>query len=347
MNNSGSFHFSSSSINSSSSTPNNNISIPMSNNNSNFSIPANKNNGSTPTAGEQTQSNGSSHSSVPDFIVVPILSLTIIFAVAYIILLLVRPMFRASKSNWFIINVCLMTAFLSSIMLEMNIVQIMNVSGSVSCRVKRFLPIMAASQMMYSHVVVAINRFLTVVYSNKRFFRSIRCICGFIGFGWLIAFLLTVPYLILDGFACSGLTPLAFLPYYVLLVILILPVMIVLICNIQVFLFVHRSSQRVHAEDRGNKFSQARDVRLIKTMIITLIVFVAGWGPLFVEQTFSASITISSTVDMIFQILPTLSMLCDVIFLIYTNQPVRLFLWQSIVRRRQTVPVNALAKTVK
>ncbi len=347
MNNGGNLGFPSPISNSSSSTPNNSSSIPMSNNNSNFSISKNNNNDSTSIAGGQTVINGSSHISVSDFILLPILSLTIILAIAYIILVLIRPTFRNNKSNWFTINVCLTIALLSTILLQMNIMQIMNLSSSESCRAKTFSSVMAACQMMYSHAVIAINRFLTVVYSNKRFFRSIRCIWGFIGFGWLIAFLISLPNLFANGFACSNSTPPAFLPYYTLIGILIIPVMIVLMCNIQIFLFVYRSSQRVHAENRGNKVSQVRDVRLIKTMIITFTVFVVGWTPLFVEQTFSASITVSSAVDTIFQILPSVSMLCDVILLIYTNQPVRLFLWQSIVRRRQIVPVNALANTAK
>jgi uncharacterized membrane protein len=334
-------------INTSFPTPNNNSSISMSNNNSNFSVPDNNNNGSTPPTGEQSGSSGSAQSSVTDFIMLPLLALTIVLAFTYTILILIRPVFRANKLNWFTINVCLMSTFLSIVMSLMTITRMMNTSSSLPCRAEGFLTAMAASQMMYSHAVIAISRFLTIVYSTKRIFRSTGCIWTFIGLGWIISCLIAVPYLVIDAFTCSNPSQSAFLPYYTLSTVLIVPVMIVLICNIRILLFVHRSTQRVHTESRANNISQARDVRLIKTMIITFIVFVVGWCPLFVEQTFSSIITISSTADAVFQVLPSLSMLCDVILLIYINQPVRLFLWQSIVRRRQIVPVNEIANTVK
>lgn len=232
-------------------------------------------------------------------------------------------------------------------MLMMSITKIMNTSSALPCRVQGFLPAMAACQMMYSHAVVAVSRFLTIVYPNKRIFSSVVCILGFIGSGWIVALLLSVAYLAGDSYTCSSSTQLAFLPYYNLSVIVIVPVMIVSICNIRILIYVRRSSQRVRAEDRGNNVSQARDIRLIKTMVITFTVFVAGWVPLFIEQTFSEFISVSSTADTIFQILPPLSMLCDVILLIYTNQPIRIYIWQLITRRNRVTPNNALANTVK
>lgn len=338
--------FSSSSNNSSSPTPNNNnSSIQMSNNNSNFSSPGN--NVSTSTTGEQSDSNSSSSSSVSNFIQLPILSLTIILAVAYIILVLVRRQFRTNKLNWFIMNVCFTSGFLSCIMLTRSILKITNTSSLIPCRIQGFLQAMPAYQMMYSHAVVAASRVLTIVHSSKHIFRSTTGICSFMGFGWLIALLFAVPYLIVDSFACSNSAQASFLPVYTLSTILIIPVMIVLICNLRIFLFVHRSSQRVHTEGRGNNVSQARDVRLIKTMIVTFTVFVVGWTPLFLEQTFSESFKISSTGNTIFQVLPPLSMLCDVILLMYTNQPIRLFLWQLIMRRCQVVPNNPLVNAVQ
>lgn len=78
---SGNFSFPSSSGNSSSPTPSN----------SSASIP-NKNNSSSSANG-----GSSSQDSISDFILVPLLSLTIIFAVAYIILILIRPTFRANR----------------------------------------------------------------------------------------------------------------------------------------------------------------------------------------------------------------------------------------------------------
>ncbi|CAF0864141.1 unnamed protein product [Adineta steineri] len=43
---------------------------------------------------------------------VSILSLTIILAIAYTALIVIRPVFRKNKLNWFTVNVCLASAWL-------------------------------------------------------------------------------------------------------------------------------------------------------------------------------------------------------------------------------------------
>ncbi len=314
----------------------------MSNNNSNFSIPTNNNNY---TSGGQSGSNsGSSDSNISNLIQLPIHFLTIILAIAYTILVLVRPTFRNNKLNWFTINLCLMSVVLSLMMLTMSIKQIMDdTSSSIPCRLQGFLLTMPACQLMYSHAVIAVSRLLTIVYANKHFFRSTKCLWICLGFGWLSALLVSVPYLFVDGFTCSSSAPSDFLPYYNLAVVLIVPVLIVIVCNIRIFLFVRQSSRRVHAEGGGGEgVSNARDIRLLKTMIATFTVFVGGWLPLFLTQTFSQTVKTSSISNAIFQILPPLSMLSDVILLIYINQPIRLFLWQLIVKQHRTIDGNAL-----
>jgi hypothetical protein len=311
-------------------------------------MPYNNQNGSASMNGGQSKNNDSTSISVSDYIQVPFLSLTIFLALGYSILVIIHPKFRANKLNWFTVNVCITTVLLSSVMMSMSIMKFVNTSSSLPCREQSFIIVLAACQMMYSHSVVAITRFLTIVYSNKRIFRSIACIWMSIIIGWLIAFLVSMPFLILDGFSCSGSSRASFLPYYTLIGTLVLPILIVAICNTRILLFVRQSSQRVHTEARGkNIASQARDIRLIKTMVVTFTVFVAGWVPLFVEQVFSANITVSSTADTIFQILPPLSMLFDVILLIYTNQPIRLFLCQLIMHRGQITPINPTPNIIK
>jgi len=320
----------------------------MSNNGSNFSIPTNNNNDSSSTIIGQTVNSVSSHSSVSDFIQIPILSLTITFAIAYTILILTRPIFRNNKINWFTVNLCLMSALLSIVMLLMSIKRVIDESSSsLPCRLQGFLQNMTTCQLMYSHAVIAVSRFLTIVYATKHFFRSTVFLFCCLGSGWLFAFLVAIPYLLLDGFACSSSTQATFLSYYALVFILVVPVLIVLMLNIRIFWFVRQSSRRVHTEGTGPGVSKARDIHLLKVMIATFTVFVAGWMPLFVTQTFSQRFTISSIANSIFAVLPPLSMLCDVILLIYINQPVRLFLMQLIVKRNRVNIVKKFGNRIK
>ncbi|CAF4320766.1 unnamed protein product, partial [Adineta steineri] len=46
-------------------------------------------------------------SSISVFIELPFILLTIIFAMFYVILIIIRPTFRRNKLNWFTVNVCI------------------------------------------------------------------------------------------------------------------------------------------------------------------------------------------------------------------------------------------------
>jgi len=284
------------------------------------------------SSGQQTSS---SSISISNYILLPILSLTDIFAVAYIIIVLSRSTLRNNKLNWFTINICLTSILQSTAMLQSTLRQLFDLSTVFSCRLLTYISVVGASQIMYSHVVTAISRFLAIVYANKHVFRSTPCALLFIFSGWLIGFVIVIPYVIIDGFGCSSPTNETFLPYYTITVLLIIPATSVSICNTLIFLFVRQSSRRVHTEaGRANPIN-TRDLRLIKTMIVTFVVFFSGWAPLFIEQTFISMISVSKTVDQVFQVLPSISMLVDVLLLIYTNQPMRTYLWQLVKRQRQ------------
>ncbi|UJR11062.1 hypothetical protein I4U23_015246 [Adineta vaga] len=276
---------------------------------------------------------GFSDDSTTIIIQLPILLLSIILAIGYTILILSRPIFRSNKLNWFTINVCLTSAWLCILIFGIQIQQLLNISSRLSCRLQGYLSDMAACQLMYSHCVVAISRLFTIVHANKHFFRSNIYIWICIGCGWLVAFLIALPYLFVDGFACSITTQATFLPYYTLITTLFIPITIVTVCNARIFVFVHQSTRRVHTTGTGYQVSHSRDVFLLKTMIGTFIVFFIGWTPSFVIQMFNKNDSIPRFLDACFQILPSLTILHDVIFLIYMNQPVRSFLKQIIIHR--------------
>jgi hypothetical protein len=272
----------------------NNSTVPTANNNANTSI----SNGD-----KSSRSDLFLNSSVLLIIEIAILSLSIILAIAYIALIVIRPTLRKNKLNWFTINVCLTSAWLSIVLLWMSILQLLNVSISLSCRLQAFLTDMAVCLLTYSHCVVAISRLLTIVYGNKRFFRSNICLWGCTATGWLIAVLAALPYLFADGFTCSSSTQAAFLPYYTLIATLLLPITIITVCNARTLLFVRNSTRRVHAANTGGQVSHTHDVLLLKIMIGTFISFLVGWTPLFVTQLFNRTAYIPPIVNACFQVL--------------------------------------------
>ncbi|CAF1679024.1 unnamed protein product [Rotaria magnacalcarata] len=222
----------------------------------------------------------------------------------------------------------------------MTVKQMLNASSSVSCRLEGFLVAMAACQMMYSHGVAAFSRMLTIIYASKHIFRSNICLWSCIGFGWLFSIVIALPYLFLDGFTCSTSTTRTFLSYYTLFSVLLLPAMIVGFCNGRVFLFVRKSTRQVHAQGSSGKVSHERDVRLLEIMIVTFTIFFAGWTPVLLTQTFGNSNSLPTVIGACLQVLPSSTVFFDVACLIYTNQPVRRFLKQLIVRHPRNALVN-------
>ena len=118
---------------------------------------------------------------------------------------------------------------------------------------------------------------------------------------------------------------------------------IVAVCNSRILCFVRRSSRQVHAEAAKNKSSDGRDIQLMKTLIGTFTILVIGWTTTFVFETLLQNVTLPIALNISIQTLPSVSMLVDVCLLIYTNQPVRLYLKQFI-RRKATIadPPNTI-----
>ena len=289
-----------------------------------------------------------SASSIPNLIELILCSLTIALATGYITLILRRPTIRKNKLNWFTINICIATVLFCSIMLLNSFLDLLGAPSSSYCRVRGFFLTMPITQLMYSHCVAAFSRLLTIVYATKRLFRSNACLWTCIGCGWLVALLANVPYLFIDGLFCLSPTVPTFVSYYALVTILLLPITIVTACNWRIFVFVRKSSRQVHAGGSGSRVSNARDVQILKILVGTFITSVIGWIPVFVTATFARSARIPFIVSNCFQILPSLTMFHDVIILIYTNQPVRVFLEQAILKRcSRATSLNGASRSMK
>ncbi len=122
-------------------------------------------------------------------------------------------------------------------------------------------------------------------------------------------------------------------PYWVtvynLVLIVILPLIIIVVLNVIIFLNVHSSSRRVHtttlpspaAIDRGQQ--NARDIHLLKHMLFMFVVFIMGWAPIYtffviIQNPFSYYLLYA-----LFEILPTLSLIIDILDLFLYNHDIR------------------------
>ncbi|UJR17286.1 hypothetical protein I4U23_004180 [Adineta vaga] len=266
----------------------------------------------------------------------PILLLTVIFCLFHTILIIIRPIFRKNRLNWFTINVCLTTLCLCLFLLLMDIQQLFDFWIIWSCRFIAFQMVMTTCQVMYSHCVFVVSRLMAVVYANNRIFRLNASLLILIVTGWFLSFLIASPFFSIDSFTCSASILSYILSYYTLITTIFLPIVIMALCNFRIFIFVKNSTRRVHATgNNGGQLSHARDAHLLKMMVASFIIFLIGWAPVYTTQLFDQTAKVSNIVNICFAIFPTLAMLYDMIMLIYNNHPVRLFIKQLILRQPQ------------
>ncbi len=267
-----------------------------------------------------------SHSNITDIIQIPLFSLIIIVASIYIILVLSHKTFRAKKFMWLAVNICFSSLIFSVIQLLSTGVRLSNIpETTMSCRSKGFIITMASCHIMYSHCIAAFCRLLSIQYPLKPLFRSSHWLLGNIAMSEIIGTLVALPNLFFDGFACTSTYGTRFLRIYTSISTVFVPIAIVFGCNIAIFRYVRRSSKRIHDanNNNGNRLNN-RDMYLCKIILLTFCVFFVGWAPLFVEQLFFNDQTrLSSGLSTFLNILPSISLLADVLLLIYSDKPVR------------------------
>jgi hypothetical protein len=124
----------------------------------------------------------------------------IIPAVIYLLtIILVRRFHNAI--NILMGNVCLVCIICSLFWSIFNVLfgfyQTILIQSTVWCFVSSYFQVMINYLLVYSLAIVTINRFLTIMYPNKRFFK--RQAWSFVSSAvqWMIAIILSIPNLIL------------------------------------------------------------------------------------------------------------------------------------------------------
>jgi len=248
-----------------------------------------------------------------------------ILAIVYIIIILSRKTLRSNKFNWLTINLCFASSFFAFIQLLLSGMIPNNVvETAISCRSREFIINMATCDIMYIHCSILFCRLLPVRYSHNPLFRSCHWLLSNIGMSWIVGFLAALPYLFFDGFICSSSYSIRFLQIYTTLATIVVPIIIVAICNISIFRYVRQSTKRIHDLNNNatNKLNK-RDMYLCKIILLTFCVFFIGWSPLFVEQLFIADQnSVPLGLRNFLKILLPACLLGDVILLIYSDHPV-------------------------
>ncbi|CAF1165135.1 unnamed protein product [Adineta steineri] len=268
------------------------------------------------------------NNNVTDIIQIFLFTFIIIVSNIYIILVLSKRTLRSAKFTWLTVNVCFASVIFAIMQLLSIGIRLNNIPDtSVSCHSKGFIIDMATCHIMYSHCISSLCRLFSIKYPHKPFFKSSRWLLINIGMSWFIGIFMALPLLFFDNFTCSGNYGKRFLQIYTSFSTILIPVVIVALCNIAIFRYVRQSTKRIRSisenQTNTNQLSQ-RDRRLCNIMLLTFCVFVIGWIPLFIEQVFFTSGNrLNSGLIITFQILPPICLLADVIVIVYSDQPVR------------------------
>jgi hypothetical protein len=116
----------------------------------------------------------------------------------------------------------------------------------------------------------------------------------------------------------------------VLIIIAVIPTIFLAITNGLIFNHVHRSTRRVRPRNMNNTqvpVLSDRDARLLKHMIIIFAVFFFGWIPIYIIAVINWNGNgISYVAQHAIEILPTVSLLIDIINLFWYNYELRRYL---------------------
>ncbi|CAF1238601.1 unnamed protein product [Adineta ricciae] len=229
--------------------------------------------------------------------------------------------------------------------------------STVSYVVISYLTLMVNCLPVYALVNIAVNRYFTVIYPNRAFFKKQMWILTSILTQWIVAIILPMPHLILSYQVTidinqddnhqlmfrsylsvlfqtfvNGLRLPSWILFYNLSVVLIFPSIIIVFFDSLIFYSVRSSTLRVHALPSSAatvanvNHGRNRDVNLVKHMLFIFVMFIIGWGPIYIYSAVVNMEGIDARVIILLQILPVLDLSINIIDLFIYNRDLRRYL---------------------
>ncbi len=124
----------------------------------------------------------------------------------------------------------------------------------------------------------------------------------------------------------------SWMPYYTLVLVIVVPVSVYVVINIIIFKYVQSSTRRTQPtttnminEQKTTKLSR-RDAHLLRHMIVMFFVFIIGWGPIYIISVLPTQVSGNLLVLRILSLLAEISLLCDMIDLFLYSHDLRQYL---------------------
>ncbi|UJR17386.1 hypothetical protein I4U23_004281 [Adineta vaga] len=204
---------------------------------------------------------------------------------------------------------------------------------TILCVFTSYLSDMMNCLTIYALVIITLNRFFTVMYSNKKRFKKQTWSFMSIIVQWIVAIVLPLPQFFLSFRACQNGNSTSFwIDFYILFIALILPSIIMIFFNSMIFYSVHSSTRRVHTLTFSTSaissvnHGRTRDIYLVKHMLFMFVVFIAGWGPIYIYLMIVGTQEKTLWITILLQILPVLSSFINIVDLFIYNHDLRRYL---------------------
>ncbi|UJR12297.1 hypothetical protein I4U23_017008 [Adineta vaga] len=193
--------------------------------------------------------------------------------------------------------------------------------------------------VVHSLVAITISRCFTICFPMKRFFKSKTWIYLSIILQWIFTLLISILIVLNNSKESVG--DIGFSSWiwsYTLSIIVIIPVIVNIIFNGIIVVFVRSSSRRVHeitvvvtSITNTNHQQHRRDIKLLKHIIFLFIVFILGWGPLYIVLALT-DLILPDWLYSVLQIPPTFATIIQVVDLFIYNHEVRQY-WKERINR--------------
>ncbi|CAF0795070.1 unnamed protein product [Adineta ricciae] len=196
------------------------------------------------------------------------------------------------------------------------------------CIAMNYLSTLVNSLIIYCLVVITINQFFAVIYPKKKLFHTVKCAIFSITVQWIVSIIVSIPDVVISVPVCvNGVDAPRWLYIYRFVTILVFPSILKIVLNASIFCFVRSSTRRVKPKENAKglsnaspKWKKTRDTQLLKHMIFLYVVFIFGWGPIYLLPIAASFTTVSPLVLAIFQLLPVVSSFTIVLDLFYYNR---------------------------
>ncbi|CAF1108759.1 unnamed protein product [Adineta steineri] len=258
----------------------------------------------------------------------------IILALIYSIPILLIRRFH-NINNIFTANLCFAT-ICCSICWLLNLILVYFYPNLLSyikiCVALNYLRTTCTLQVPLAIIQISVNRFCSVVYHTKFFFKTKQWAMICISTQWILGISISSIWPIIFHSTCE--VPI-WIEVYGFLLTVIIPSLSFTIINIMTFKYVHSSTNRVRSlsvvsRNNRHRHIKRRDLHLLRHMIVMFCIFVGGWSPIFVYSLIVFT-TPNVIIIQILMILIQISAILGVMNLFFYNHELRKYLFEKIL----------------